>query len=121
MIYAVAFVIVFIKIGLAVAQQRHVEEGRVFVIPFQSIVMQFFDAATYGLGGAAFMSGDWLQILAMGLGAGCGSLTAMYVDRHWLRKPETGDPATPVGRALRKEVGGKWSKPKLTLVRDKKT
>ena len=86
MIYVIAFFVVFIKIGLAVAQQRNVEEGRLMLIPFQSLVMQFFDAATYGLGGAAFLSGDWLQILAMGLGAGSGSLTAMWIDRHWLRR-----------------------------------
>ena len=86
MIYVIAFFVVFIKIGLAVAQQRNVEEGRLVLIPFQSLVMQFFDAATYGLGGAAFLSGDWLQILAMGLGAGSGSLTAMWIDRHWLRR-----------------------------------
>ena len=89
MIYAIAFFVVFIKIGLAVAQQRNVEEGRLVLIPFQSLVMQFFDAATYGLGGAAFMTGDWLQILAMGLGAGSGSLTAMWIDRHWLRRRPT--------------------------------
>lgn len=86
MIYAIAFAVVFVKIGLAVAQQRNVEEGRVWIIPPQSMVMQFFDAATYGLGGAAFISGDWWQIAAMGLGAGSGSLTAMWVDRHWLRR-----------------------------------
>ena len=89
MIYVIAFFVVFIKIGLAVAQQRNVEEGRLVLIPFQSLVMQFFDAATYGLGGAAFMTGDWLQILAMGLGAGSGSLTAMWIDRHWLRRRPT--------------------------------
>lgn len=84
--YAVAFVVVFVKIGLAVMQQRNVEEGRVFVIPFQSMVMQFFDAATYGIGGAAFISQDWRSILCMGLGAGTGSLCAMWVDRHLLPK-----------------------------------
>lgn len=85
MIYALAFIVVFVKIGLAVAQQRNVEEGRMMIIPFQSLVMQFFDAATYGLGGAAFVSHDWPQILCMGLGAGSGSLVAMWIDRTWLR------------------------------------
>ena len=76
---------VFVKIGLAVIQQRSVEEGRLWMIPPQSMVMQFFDAATYGLGGAAFMAGDWWQVAAMGVGAGSGSLTAMWIDRNWLR------------------------------------
>ena len=86
MTYLLAFAVVFVKIGLAVAQQRNVEEGRVWIIPPQSMVMQFFDAATYGLGGVAFINGDWLQIAAMGLGAGSGSLCAMWVDSHWLRR-----------------------------------
>lgn len=94
MIYAIAFAVVFVKIGLAVIQQRSVEEGRLWMIPPQSVVMQFFDAATYGLGGAAFMAHDWAQVLAMGLGAGSGSLTAMWVDRRWLqRRPPVAAPA----------------------------
>ena len=88
MTYLLAFAVVFVKIGLAVAQQRNVEEGRVKLIPFQSLVMQFFDCATYGLGASAFISQDWWQVLCMGLGAGTGSLVAMWVDRHWLRKAQ---------------------------------
>ena len=86
MIYAVAFLVVFVRIGLAVLQQRNVEEGRTWIIPPQSMVMQFFDCATFGIGGAAFMAGNWWEVACMGLGAGTGSLTAMYVDRRWLRK-----------------------------------
>lgn len=85
MTYLLAFAVVFAKISLAVLQQRHIEEGRVWMIPPQSMVMQWFDAATYGIGGLAFINGDWLQIAAMGLGAGSGSLTAMWIDRHWLK------------------------------------
>jgi hypothetical protein len=85
-IYALAFAVVFVRIGLAVLQQRNVEEGRVRLIPAQSMVMQFFDCATYGLGGAAFLAGDWWQVAAMGVGAGSGSLTAMWVDRTYLRR-----------------------------------
>ena len=54
----------------------------------------------------------------------CGAwLWGMW--RYWLAGLISTD-ATPtaapgISRALRKEVGGKWSKPKLTLVRDKKT
>lgn len=86
MIYGLAFCVVFLRIGLAVLQQRNVEEGRIRIIPAQSIVMQFFDCATYGLGGAAFMAHDWWQVLCMGLGAGSGSLTAIWIDRRWLRR-----------------------------------
>jgi len=100
--YAAAFAVVFIKIGLAVAQQRHIEEGRVFIIPFQSMVMQFFDAATYGIGGAAFMAHDWLSILCMGLGAGSGSLVALWVDRNWLKRLLLEDEAAP---PLKKKPG----------------
>ena len=101
MIYALAFVVVFIRIGLAVLQQRNVEEGRVFIIPPQSMVMQFFDCATYGLGGAAFLAHDWWQVAAMGVGAGMGSLTAMWVDRTILRKPKLVPGERPKLRVVR--------------------
>lgn len=101
MTYLLAFAVVFVKIGLAVMQQRNVEEGRVFVIPFQSMVMQFFDAATYGIGGAAFITHDWTAILFMGLGAGSGSLTAMWVDRHWLRHQKLAPGERPKLRIVR--------------------
>ena len=86
MIYLLAYCVVAIRIGLAVLQQRNVEERRVLIIPMQSLVMQFFDAATYGLGGAAFMAHDWLQIGFMGLGAGTGSLFALWIDRRYFAR-----------------------------------
>lgn len=101
MSYLLAFAVVFVKIGLAVMQQRNVEEGRVWAIPPQSIFMQFFDCATYGLGAHAFMTQDWWQVLAMGLGAGSGSLCAMWVDRHWLRRSKLVPGERPKLRAVR--------------------
>lgn len=101
MTYLLAFAVVYIKIGLAVMQQRNVEEGRVWAIPPQSMFMQFFDCATYGLGAHAFMNQDWLQVCAMGLGAGLGSLTAMWVDRAILRKPKLVPGERPKLRVVR--------------------
>lgn len=85
MTYALAFAVVFLKISLAVLQQRNVEEGRVFLIPPQSMVMQFVECATWGMGVHAFATNDWWQVACMGLGAGSGSLVAMWVDRRYLR------------------------------------
>jgi hypothetical protein len=65
------------------------------------MVMQFFDAATYGIGGASFIAHDWTAILFMGLGAGSGSLTAMWVDRNFLRKPKPVPGERPKLRVVR--------------------
>lgn len=80
-----AFAVVFTKIALAVTQQRNVEEGRTKLIPAVSMVMQFVECATWGIGVHAFATQDWTQVFFMGLGAGTGSLVAMWVDRRWLR------------------------------------
>lgn len=85
--YLAAFAVLFITTGLKVVQQRNVEEGRIFVIPCLSLVMQFVECVTWGIGVHAYSDGHWGVILTMGLGAGSGSLTAMWVDRNWLRVP----------------------------------
>lgn len=117
MTYALAYAVVFLKISLAVTQQRNVEEGRVKLIPCLSMVMQFVECATWGIGVHAFATQDWLQVGFMGLGAGTGSLAAMWVDRHWLARKAEEPGKTSIGRALRKDLGGAWSKPRLKLVR----
>ena len=93
--YATAFLVVFLKIALAVTQQRNVEEGRTKLIPFVSMVMQFVECATWGIGVHAFATQAWGQVFFMGLGAGTGSLVAMWVDRHWLQ-PEMRAARPPV-------------------------
>lgn len=80
MTYLLAFAVVFVKIGLAVTQQRSVEERRLWLIPPTSLVMQGVECATWGIGVHAFATQDWLQVLCMGLGAGSGSLFALWLD-----------------------------------------
>ena len=87
MTYFWAFAVLFVTTGLKVCQQRNVEDGRVWLIPPMSLVMQVVECITWGVGVSAYANGDWLVILAMGVGAGSGSLCAMWVDRRWLRKP----------------------------------
>ena len=102
MTYAIAFCVVFLKISLAVIQQRNVEEGRTRLIPFVSIVMQFVECATWGIGVHAFATQNWLEVFCMGLGAGAGSLTALWVDRRWLRRSSSLVPGErPKLRAVR--------------------
>lgn len=84
MTYLVAFLVVFAKVGLAVLQQKAVEAERVWQIPPTSLVMQAVECATWGIGVSAFANQDWLAVLAMGLGAGSGSLVALYVNRRWI-------------------------------------
>ena len=86
-VYGIAFGVVFLKIALAVIQQRNVEEGRTKLIPCVSMVMQFVECATWGIGVHAFATQDWAQVAFMGVGAGTGSLTALWIDRTWLRRP----------------------------------
>ena len=83
MTYALSFFVVFFRIGLAVTQQRNIEEGRVFRIPPTSMITTVFDCATYGLGASAYVTHNWLQVFFMGLGAGAGSLVAIWLDRKW--------------------------------------
>ena len=85
MIYLAAFLVVFVRIGLAVSQQRHIEERRFWLIPPISMITTAFDCATYGLGAAAFMAHDWIQVGFMGLGAGCGSLFALWAEHKLFR------------------------------------
>ena len=84
--YAAAFAVLFLTTGLKVCQQRNVEADRRLLIPPMSLVMQVVECITWGVGVNAYANGDWLTILFMGLGAGTGSLTAMWVDRTYLKR-----------------------------------
>lgn len=88
MTYLLAFAVLFLTTGLKVVQQRNVEDDRRLLIPPLSMVMQVVECITWGVGVHAYATGNWLTIAVMGLGAGSGSLFAMWVDRRYLRRPK---------------------------------
>lgn len=90
MTYLVAFAVTLVVVAGKVIQQRNVEAKRKRLIPPTSMILQFIECAVYGYGGAAFLNHEWGQVFMMGLGAGVGTLVALWIDENWLvPKPGT--------------------------------
>lgn len=92
MTYLYAFAIIFLKIGLAVIQQKNVEDERRRLIPPTSVMLQCVECAAWGTGATFYLSGDWLGVLVMGIGSGAGSLIALEINRRWLSKSGNDSP-----------------------------
>jgi hypothetical protein len=82
--YLHAFAVIFVKIGLAVIQQKNVEAERRKLIPPTSMLLQCVECVAWGVGATFYIESDWLGIAIMGIGSGSGSLIALEINRRWL-------------------------------------
>lgn len=101
MTYAHAFAIIFLKIGLAVIQQKNIEAERKRLVPPTSMLLQCVECIAWGTGASFYLNGDWLGVFVMGVGSGSGSLVALWVNRHWLNRPKLVPGERPKLRAVR--------------------
>ena len=84
MTYAHAFAVIFLKIGLAVLQQKNIEVERKWLVPPTSMLLQCVECIAWGIGASFYLTGDWLGVAVMGVGSGSGSLAALWINRRWL-------------------------------------
>ena len=80
--YLIGFWVSFVLVGLKATQQQNVIYQEYWYVMTTSMLLAFCEVTLILL----IVRNTWWVALPIGIGAGLGAMTAMYLHKKWIRK-----------------------------------